>query len=69
MSNLNVSVQALVSKNQIMRALRLMTTSREEFDPGPWSLDDAETLEAAAALIRREIAEEQRQREARRNAT
>jgi hypothetical protein len=69
MIRLTAMVQATISKNQVMAALRAMTIRRTHFDPDPWSLDDAKTLEAAAALIRREIAEERRQREARRNAT
>jgi hypothetical protein len=68
-SNLNATVQVQISKNQVMAALRAMTINRTYFEPGPWSIDDAETLEAAARLIRREIAEERRQREARKNAT
>jgi hypothetical protein len=57
MIRLTAMVQATISKNQVMAALRAMTIRRTHFDPDPWSLDDAETLENAAALIRREIAE------------
>jgi hypothetical protein len=45
-----------LTKDQLMRALRAMTVDDADFDPGPWSLWDAETLELAAALIRREVA-------------
>jgi hypothetical protein len=45
-----------LTKDQLMRALRAMTVDDDAFDPGPWSLWDAETLELAAALIRREVA-------------
>jgi hypothetical protein len=43
--------------HDLMCALREATINHEAFDSGPWSLWDAECLERAAALIRRDIAE------------
>jgi hypothetical protein len=54
---LTVEVPATISKDLIMAAVRALTIHRDDFDPGPWCLGDAEDLEAAARLIRREIAE------------
>jgi hypothetical protein len=56
------NVEVGITKDQVMRALRAMTVHDDAFDPGPWSLWDAETLELAAALIRREVAAARRER-------
>lgn len=48
-------IRVSLGKNELMRALRAMTLDDYHFNPGPWSLWDAESLEHAAALIRREI--------------
>jgi len=48
-------ITAKIDKHQLMGAVYRMTIRDPDFDPGPWSIDDAETFERAAALIRREI--------------
>jgi hypothetical protein len=58
---LTVEVPATISKDMIMAAVRALTIHRYTFDPGPWCLGDAEDFEAAARLIRREIAAAARQ--------
>jgi hypothetical protein len=49
-------VDVPIAKDQVMQAVRAMTVDDEWFDPDPWSIWDAEVFEAAAVLIRREIA-------------
>jgi hypothetical protein len=63
MSRSSVEVSATLTKDVLMQALRVLTIHRRDFDPGPWSLGDAEDLEAAARLIRREIADAKRGRD------
>lgn len=60
---ITTSITVPISKDQLLSALRSLTTSadgrrgRATFDAGEWSIWDAECLERAAALIRREIGE------------
>lgn len=54
---LRIEVKAGIGKEELMSALRQLTVWRQRFDPGPWSVGDAEDLEAAARLIRRGIEE------------
>jgi hypothetical protein len=51
----SATVGVRLSKHQLMQALRDMTIHDDDFDPDPWSIDDADDLERASALIRREI--------------
>ena len=57
MSVVKASVLTTIGNCEIISALRSLTIDREEFDPGPWSIHDAETLERIASAIRREIGE------------
>jgi hypothetical protein len=56
MSRCSVNVVTTLGKDELMHALRELTIDRAAFDPGPWSVADAEDLERAARLIRREVA-------------
>jgi hypothetical protein len=49
-------INVAITRDRVMRAVRAMTVDDEWFDPDPWSIWDAEVFEAAAVLIRREIA-------------
>jgi hypothetical protein len=53
----SVSVIATLALGELLKALRELTIHARRFDPAGWALGDAEDLEAAAGLIRREIAE------------
>jgi hypothetical protein len=53
----SVSVTTSMTLWQLKQAFREATINNENFDVGWWSIWDAENLEAAARLIRREIAE------------
>lgn len=52
-----VSITTEASKHTVMRALRDLTVNADDFDHRPWSIWDAEQLEAAARMIRRGYAE------------
>jgi hypothetical protein len=53
----SVSVIATLARCELLKALRELTIHARRFDPAGWALGDADDLEAAAGLIRREIAE------------
>lgn len=59
----STEITVTVGKEQLMQSIRSLTIHDENFNPGPWSIWDAEVLEQAAALIRREIAEATRLRD------
>jgi hypothetical protein len=48
-----IPVMANISPAALMMALRNATIDRDDFDHNGWSIADAESLEAAARLIRR----------------
>jgi hypothetical protein len=47
----------LISKETAINAITDLTTGSRDFRPAAWSEYDAERLERAAAMIRRELAE------------
>lgn len=58
-----VPVRATIGLYELKSAMRAATIDNERFDVGWWSIADAEYLESAARLIRREIAEREAGRE------
>ncbi len=61
MNSANITIA--INKNQLMISLRSMTIDDDDFNPAQWSLWDAEVMEMAAALIRREIVEANRDKD------
>jgi hypothetical protein len=60
----SVSVSTTLAKCELLKALRALTINARRFDPSGWALADADDFEAAAGLIRREIAEAEAKRRA-----
>jgi hypothetical protein len=50
-----VHVTVAIDKHQLMAALRIMTLTSGNFNPGWWAISDAETLEEIAKFIRSQI--------------
>lgn len=60
--NANIKSCQRVTKDEVIDALRQITTKDANFDARYWNEADADDLQKAAAMVRRELGEYQRKR-------